>query len=467
MDEDLSLGIDLGTTSVKVCLYRIKDETLVSSNIKPTESTIQSDIGPSGSEQDPSLILKAVQECLTGVPLEQRRCVKCMAVTGQMHGVMLWKKQLGNPCFSNDTDGFSVQGYSQLFTWQDQRCSPGFLSTLPEPDSHFPVNTGHGCATLFWLTKHKPEFLVDGKYTHAGTVMDYLVWILCGLERSIMTVQNANSWGYFNNKQRTWNKDRLRDAGFAIHLLPDVAEPGHIAGKLNFDWLGISAGIPVFAALGDLQSYVYSALDNPTDAVLNLSTSSQVVFAVKDPKIPDKPDSSQPVQFFPYFGGNYIAVAASLNGGNVLSQFVDMLANWTKEFGSSVNKDDVWATLIQKALEKSSATGLNVVPTIFGERHLPLQTASVMGITCDNLDLGSVFKSMCNGLVANLCNMMSPSYLKQNGITRLIGTGSVISRNPIVKQEVEMQYGILDIIFGESCDSAAGAAIYALRNYNK
>lgn len=134
--------------------------------------------------------------------------------------------------------------------------------------------------------------------------------------------------------------------------------------------------------------------------------------------------------------------------------------------GSAVNKDGIWTTLIQKASEKSSNTGLTIVPTIFGERHLPLQTASVMGITSDNLDLGSIFKSMCSGIVANLCDMMPPSYLKQNGITRLIGTGSVITRNPIIKQEVEMQYGILDTVFGESCDSAAGVAIYALRHYN-
>lgn len=67
--------------------------------------------------------------------------------------------------------------------------------------------------------------------------------------------------------------------------------------------------------------------------VLNFSTSSQVVFAVKDPKIPDKPDSSQPIQYFPYFGGKYIAVAASLNGGNVLSKFVDMLVSWSNDFG--------------------------------------------------------------------------------------------------------------------------------------
>lgn len=209
MDENLSLGIDLGTTSIKACLYRIRDETLVSSVIKPTESNIPSDIGPSGSEQDPSAILTALQLCLTQIPFQQRRCVKCIAVSGQMHGVMLWKKQHADfPCYSNDTDGFNLHGNSQLFTWQDQRCNPEFLATLPEPDSHLPVNTGHGCATLFWLIKNKPNFIVDGKYTHAGTVMDYLVWILCGLDRSVMTVQNANSWGYFNNKQKAWNMQR-------------------------------------------------------------------------------------------------------------------------------------------------------------------------------------------------------------------------------------------------------------------
>lgn len=44
----------------------------------------------------------------------------------------------------------------------------------------------------------------------------------------------------------------------------------------------------------------------------------------------------KPIQYYPYFHNQYLAVAASLNGGNVLATFVKMLQQWTMELGFSV-----------------------------------------------------------------------------------------------------------------------------------
>ena len=54
-----------------------------------------------------------------------------------------------------DTTG----GVSSLYTWQDGRCDPGFLASLPRPRSHLGLSTGYGCATMFWLLRHRPEYL--------------------------------------------------------------------------------------------------------------------------------------------------------------------------------------------------------------------------------------------------------------------------------------------------------------------
>ena len=42
------------------------------------------------------------------------------------------------------------------------------------------------------------------------------------------------------------------------------------------------------------------------------------------------------MEFLPYFDGKYLAVAAALNGGNVLASFVAMLQQWALELGSSL-----------------------------------------------------------------------------------------------------------------------------------
>lgn len=51
---------------------------------------------------------------------------------------------------------------------------------------------------------------------------------------------------------------------------------------------------------------------------------------------PETPDPSSAVTYFPYFNGDYLAVAASLNGGNVLATFVDMVSQWMEELGKLV-----------------------------------------------------------------------------------------------------------------------------------
>ncbi|EDM05144.1 carbohydrate kinase-like, isoform CRA_c, partial [Rattus norvegicus] len=66
--------------------------------------------------------------------------------------------------------------------------------------------------------------------------------MLCGLPRPLMSDQNAASWGYFNTQSQSWNSDILQMAGFPTHLLPDIAEPGSLAGRTSHTWFEIPAG---------------------------------------------------------------------------------------------------------------------------------------------------------------------------------------------------------------------------------
>lgn len=88
---------------------------------------------------------------------------------------------------------------------------------------------------------------------------------------------------------------------------------------------------------GDTQCSVLSTLENPSDAVLNISTSAQITFVVENYQPPDKPANTS-IEYFPYFKNQYIAIAASLNGGNTLATFVKMLQQWTMDLGFSVTQ---------------------------------------------------------------------------------------------------------------------------------
>ncbi|XP_036297508.1 sedoheptulokinase [Pipistrellus kuhlii] len=463
------LGIDLGTTSVKAAVVEAAPDdssgfVVLASCVRAAraEAAAQSAAaGPQAREQDVSRIIQALNECLTALPRQQLRRVQGIGVSGQMHGVLFWKT--GHGC--EWTEGgaapvFTPGAVSRLVTWQDGRCGSEFLASLPRPESHLSVATGFGCATIFWLLKNSPEFLKC--YDAAGTIHDYVVAMLCGLPRPLMSDQNAASWGYFSTQSQSWNSEILRASGFPVHLLPDIAEPASVAGRTAHAWFEIPKGTPVGVALGDLQASVYSCMAQRTDAVLNISTSVQLAASMPSGFQPAQtPDPAAPVAYFPYFDRTYLAVAASLNGGNVLATFVQMLVRWTADLGVEVEESTVYSRMIQAAAEQRD-TCLTITPTVLGERHLPDQLASVTRISSSALSLGHVTRALCRGIVQNLHSMLPFQRLREWGVERVVSSGSALSRNEVLKQEVQRAFP-LPVSFGQDVDAALGAALVMLQ----
>ncbi|XP_012634765.2 sedoheptulokinase [Microcebus murinus] len=470
----VTLGIDLGTTSVKAALLGAapgnpSEFVVLASCARAARAEVAAEstaAGPQGREQDVSRIIQALNECIAALPRQQLRNVEGIGVSGQMHGVMFWKTGQGCEWTGGGAAPlFEPRAVSHLVTWQDGRCSSGFLASLPQPESHLSVATGFGCATIFWLLKNRPEFLKS--YDAAGTIHDYVVAMLCGLPRPLMSDQNAASWGYFNTQSQSWNSEILKGSGFPIHLLPDIAEPGSVAGRTSHTWLEIPKGTPVGVAMGDLQASVYSCMAQRTDAVLNISTSVQLAAAMPAGFQPAQtPDPAAPVAYFPYFDRTYLGVAASLNGGNALATFVRMLAQWMADLGLEVEESTVYSRMIQAAVQQRD-TCLTITPTVLGERHLPDELASVTRISSSDLSLGHVTRALCRGIVQNLHSMLPFQQLQEWGVERVMGSGSALSRNEVLKQEVQRAFP-LPVAFGQDVDAAVGAALVMLqKNLNQ
>lgn len=447
------LGVDVGTTSVKAVLLDPRTRTAVETRCLPTEAEITDTSGGKAKEQDTGRIIDALNRCVGLLSADRRHRVRAVAVSGQMHGLLLWKPETGCDW---SRDAFTPSDTSQLITWQDGRCDPAFLSTLPPPQSHVSVATGFGCATIFWFLKHRPDFLES--FSAAGTVQDYVVSMLCGLDVCVMTPQNAASWGFFNTTSNQWNMDSLQAAGFPVHLLPRCVPSGSLAGQTRSEWHGVPAGTAVGVALGDFQCSVYSCMSRRTDAVLNISTSAQLTYAMpSDFTPPPSPQPDSALSFFPYFDSSYLAVAASLNGGNVLATFVEMLATWTKDLGVELSSSGWYEKLIGCALNQET-TDLKVSPTILAERHAPLRLGQVTNISTSNLSLGHVTRALCRGVVENLTFMMPVESLQRAGVQRVIGSGAALTRNQVLRQEVERAFP-LPVVYGQNADSALGAAM--------
>ena len=138
---------------------------------------VPSELGARGDKQDVAKIYGALHSCIAKMPKDQLRRVIHIAVCGQMHGVVFWKDGEAWSRWVNSFQGcwFTLSvirnakdqlvvdttggGVSSLYTWQDGRCDPGFLASLPRPCSHLGLSTGYGCATMFWLLRNRPEYI--------------------------------------------------------------------------------------------------------------------------------------------------------------------------------------------------------------------------------------------------------------------------------------------------------------------
>lgn len=134
--------------------------------------------------------------------------------------------------------------------------------------------------------------------------------------------------------------------------------------------------------------------------------------------------------------------------------------------GLEVEESTVYSRMIQAAARQKD-TCLTITPTVLGERHLPDQLASVTRISSSDLSLGHVTRALCRGIVQNLHSMLPFQQLKEWGIERVVSSGSALSRNEVLKQEVQRAFPFL-VTFGQDVDAAVGAALALLqRNLNQ
>ncbi|RWS22872.1 hypothetical protein B4U80_04420, partial [Leptotrombidium deliense] len=304
------LGIDIGTSSVKMSL--IDERTLQVKESKCCSYEFNSkNENNNFAQQNAESILNAIQSTLNSFSTGFAQHVKCIAICGQMHGVILWQKNAYKYDAVSNKYIIDTTKVSDLYTWQDKRCDEQFLQSLPE--SSVRVATGYGCATIFWLLRNQKEFLA--KFNACGTIMDFVVTMICDLQTGVISLQNAASFGFCDPTTKTWNiaSYSLQKANFPVDILPQIvnAETFHLS--LANKWLSIPSKTKVFVAFGDTQCAVYSAIRNRTEIavqslkqieVLNAGTSMQLCLSMTDKnKINVNLDS---IDLFPYFENKFL-----------------------------------------------------------------------------------------------------------------------------------------------------------------
>lgn len=236
----LYIGVDLGTSAVKLLLMR---ENGTIEKIVSREYPLYFP-HPGWSEQNPedwyTQSLEGIRELVADCDPSQ---VAGISFGGQMHGLVAL----------DDQD----QVIRPAILWNDGRTGEEteYLNTVIGTDklSEYTANVafaGFTAPKILWLQKHEPE-----NFARIAKIMlpkDYLAYCLSG---SFCTdLSDASGMLLLDVKRRTWSKEMLKICGIREEQLPTLYESYEVVGQLKPELaaqLGLSPEVKIIAGAGD------------------------------------------------------------------------------------------------------------------------------------------------------------------------------------------------------------------------
>ncbi len=273
---DCFLGIDLGSSSVKVSILDGQTGNVVAKGVAPkTEAPILS-VRNGWAEQNPDdwwIYLKtALRQAMTSGNVKAED-VKAVGITYQMHGLVLVDKDL--------------RVLRPSIIWCDSRAVPYGEKAFEELGheyclTHLLNSPGNFTVSkLAWVRENEPEIYNSiYKYMLPG---DYLAMRMTGEVRTTVPgLSEGMSWDFADNKV----SDRLLSF-FGIseervaETVPTFGEQGRISASVAAE-LGLCAGTPICYRAGDQPNNAFSLnVLNPGEVAATAGTSG-VVYGISD-----------------------------------------------------------------------------------------------------------------------------------------------------------------------------------------
>lgn len=364
------LGIDLGTSSVKILMME-GDQTIIGSASAPLKVTRPQ----SGwSEQDPADWERACDSAFLQLKAnfpKEMAGVRGIGFSGQMHGATLLDQsgKVLRPCMLwNDTrshkEAAELDANAAFRTISGNIVFPGF--TAPK---------------LLWIKNHEPE--VFAKIAKVLLPKDYLRFWLSGEFVSEMSDASGTSW--LDVGKRQWSDELLASSGMRRGQMPELVEGSAVSGYLKNElaqkW-GMGENIILAGGAGDnAASAIGMGTVEAGNAFVSLGTSG-VVFAANDKYLPNPksavhafchalPDTWHQM-------GVILSATDSLNWlANLVNQPADKLAN---SLGSDLKPPGNVTFLPYLSGERTPHNDANIRGMFHGLEHASDQSALVQSV---------------------------------------------------------------------------------------
>lgn len=444
----VTLGIDLGTSSVKAMLLDTERDIIsVASKNYPV------DIPLTGyAEQSPHMWWESTLDVLQQLR-EQHFAdferVEAVGLSGQMHGLVVVDKN-GNPLrpailWLDQRSGKQAQDVHAAFPFEK---IGGLL--------HNRVFPGFAFCSLLWLKENEPEVL-----SNTFSIMlpkDYIRYLLTGKIAS--EYSDASATGVFCPGQWRWSYELIDHFQVPRGIFPECGQSADIAGRITENaakQTGLRSGIPVVFGSGDQQAQsIGNGLFCEGALISNIGTGGQITCFSKT----DLYDKELRTQTFCHaLPGAFTIFGATLCSG--------MSLNWLT--GKLLHQSDY------KALDKGAAKipagsdGLIYLPYLSGERtpHMDVHAKGIFfGMTL-GMDDRHFVRAVMEGVVYSLKDSLV--ILQEIGINsdKIIASGGG-AKSPlwlqmqadILNMDIHMSAVKEQACLGACILAAIGAGIY-------
>jgi xylulokinase len=412
-DEPTLLGIDLGTSSVKVVITDPSGEQLAAATadypvLQPRTHW---------AETDPKQWWRAIVGAVRRVNAAAPRVPAAIGLSGQMHGVVICDA-VGEPL-------------RPAMLWADTRAEPHLrLSRGLPPATRArlgnPLSPGMAGPLLAWLTAEEPDTLARARW--ALQPKDWIRARLTG--KFLAEPSDASATLLYDLAAGGWDDEVIDglgiDRGLFAPLLPHSGVPAGELLPAAAAQLGLPAGVPVAAGAADTAAAALgSGLTQLGVLQLTIGTGAQLVTPVPAPTAVVLAATPEPVihTYRAATATGWYAMAAVLNGGLTLDWVRRTLqATWAELYAAADTDSD------PDRDPESDGERPVFLPYLHGERtpHLDTSlTASWIGLTGRD-ERRDLLRAALEGVAFAIGDARDALPLKRSGFDdiRIAGGGS-------------------------------------------
>ena len=343
------MGIDVGTSAVKVVLTGTDGKIISEANVEQSVSHFK----PTWAEQDPDLwwqntvtAINKVTSNLSSLPYPTE--LSCIGVTGQMHSSVFL-----------DQSGHSIR---PAILWNDSRtisqCKNIYalvgMDFLYQEIGNLALE-GFTAPKILWLKENEPN-----NYEKLDTILmpkDYIKYRLTGE----LSTDHSDAAGtiLYNVRNKKWSDKMLETLNIESKHLPPIYESTDICGSISnivASELGIEKGIPVVCGGADnAVGAVSSGVIATGQAQSSLGTSGTLLTPVSNPNV----EQDMRLHLFSHcLSDTWYLMGTILSAGNSLKWLKDNFA-----------ADETYETLVNQSINIApGAEGLIFLPYLNGER---------------------------------------------------------------------------------------------------